>query len=80
LDKESILQYLKSLKLKNTEGYDGIPHRIPIDGSEQLISPPTTLFDMIYTQKKIAGLWKVFKTVLIFKNNEKPRIWFTTGL
>jgi hypothetical protein len=54
--------------MKNTEGYDRIPQRILIDGSEHLIAPLTKLFDLIYTHKQIPEQCKLVKTVPIYKN------------
>ena len=39
-----ILECIKSLKVKNTEGYNIIPQRIIIDGQDSLIKPLTKLF------------------------------------
>ena len=40
-----ILNCIKYIKLKNTEGYDQIPQRIIIDGISILIKPLTRLFE-----------------------------------
>jgi hypothetical protein len=43
-----IIEVIKSLKHKNSEGYDRIPQRIPLDGMEQLILLFEKLFNLIY--------------------------------
>jgi hypothetical protein len=53
--------------LKNTEGYDKIPKRILKDRSDQLLTPLTELFALVYNFKQIPEQWKVAKTVRIFK-------------
>ena len=68
MGRERILQCIKSLSMKNTEGYDRIPQRILVDGSDHLLTPLTRLFDLIYNHKQIPEQWKVSKTVPIYKN------------
>ena len=48
MDKDSILECVKTLKIKNCEGYDRIPQRILVDGISELIHPLTELFELIY--------------------------------
>ena len=45
---DKIIECIKSLKMKNTEGYDRIPQRIIIDGQESLSKPLEKLFSLIY--------------------------------
>ena len=39
MDSERIKECVKSLKIKNTEGYDRIPQRIIVDGLDSLDKP-----------------------------------------
>ena len=48
---DKILESIKGLKLKNTEGYDRIPQRIIIDGGMVLCKPLENLFRLIYRDK-----------------------------
>ena len=53
MTEQNVLKAVKSMKIKNCEGHDGIPLRILIDGIDILIKPLTNLFTKIYDQKKI---------------------------
>ena len=63
MTENEILEAVKSLKMKNSEGYDRIPQRILIDGIEHLIKPLTILFNKIYEDKKNT------RTMALCKNN-----------
>ena len=54
-----IIECVKSLKIKNTEGYDRIPQRIIIDGLDALSKPLTKLFELVYRDTKIPGQWHI---------------------
>ena len=54
-----ILECVKSLKIKNTEGLDRIPQRIIIDGLDSLIKPLVKLFVLVYRDMKPEGPWPV---------------------
>ena len=60
---KDIRECIKSIKLKNTEGYDGIPQRVLVDGLKQLLAPLTHLFELIYRNKVIPEQWVVLKIV-----------------
>ena len=60
----NIINAIKSLKLKNSEGYDRIPQRILVDGGVQLIKPLAKLFALIYSEKMIPDQWRVSKIIL----------------
>ena len=47
MTKEQIIECIKSLKIKNTEGYDRIPQRIIINGLEALGKPLEKLFSLV---------------------------------
>lgn len=68
MSKLEVMECLKTLKNKNSEGYDRIPQRILKDGSDILVAPLSGLFTRIYNQKTIPGQWKISKTIPIFKN------------
>ena len=67
MTKKDILECMKSLKCKNSEGFDRIPQRVLVDGVEHLINPFTELFALIYKEMKIPEQWKVARTIPIFK-------------
>jgi hypothetical protein len=68
MTKEDIIECMKSLKCKNSEGFDRIPQRILVDGMEHLINPITRLLALIYKETKIPEQWKVARTIPVFKN------------
>jgi hypothetical protein len=68
MNKNDVYECLKSLKCKNSEGFDRIPQRILLDGAEILIDPLTSIFEKIYQQKTIPDQWLVAKTLPVFKN------------
>ena len=53
MDRESIVDCVKSLKIKNSEGFDRLPQKILFDGLDHLIDPLTSLFSKIYYSKEI---------------------------
>jgi hypothetical protein len=59
---------MKSLKRKNSEGFDRIPQRVLADGMEYLINLFTKLFALICKEIKIPDQWKVARTIPVFKN------------
>ena len=65
---------LKTIKIKNCEGYDRIPQRILSDGANILIGPFTGLFERIYNQKSIPEQWSISKVIPIFKKGLKNNI------
>ena len=46
---------IKSIKIKNCEGYDRIPQRVLNEGIEHLLSPLSILFRSIYNSKFITS-------------------------
>ena len=73
MDEKSIKECMLTLKPKNSEGFDRIPQRVLLDGTEHLLQPLTTLFAQIYKQRKIPNQWLVAKTIPIFKNKGEKR-------
>ena len=69
-----IMESIKSIKCKNSEGFDRIPQRILIDGAEILLPAFTGLFRRIYFQKKIPDQWSVAKVIPIHKKGLKSDI------
>ena len=69
-----IAECLKTIKNKNCECYDRIPHKILSDGANNLIVPLTGLFYPINTQKLIPEQWSIAKVVPIFKKGLKCNI------
>jgi hypothetical protein len=69
-----IKEYILSLKIKNTEGYDRLPQRIIIDGVNILLRPFTGLFDLIYKYKKLPQQWLVSKIIPIHKKGPKHNV------
>jgi hypothetical protein len=50
LNKNDIYEYLKTLKCKNSEGFNRIPQRVLLDEAEILVNPLSTIFKKIYLQ------------------------------
>ena len=50
---------IKSIKIKNCEGYDRIPQRILADGAELLLEPLSKLFEFVYSLKRIPEQWRI---------------------
>ena len=48
MTRNDIIECINGLKIKNPEGYDGVPQRILDDGRDSLIEPLTVLFRLIY--------------------------------
>ena len=59
---------------RNSEGHDGIPQRIIIDGLSKLIDPLTVLFNSIYMTKVIPEQWKLSKITPVHKKGAKNNI------
>ena len=73
MDLESVIICMKSMKSKNSEGYDRIPQRILVDGVDVLAVPMQKLMSLIYSEVKIPEQWLVSKTIPIFKNKGQKR-------
>ena len=68
MDEVAILECVKTIPLKNTEGFDRIPQRILVDGIGVLIKPLGILFSKVYSEKLVPSQWLVSKTIPIYKN------------
>ena len=71
---DNIIKALKSIKIKNSEGYDRIPQRILNEGMNYLIQPCIKLFNLIYTQRKLPDQWSVSKIIPLFKKGSKTDV------
>ena len=63
-----VLECIKTLKGKNSEGLDRIPQRILVDGAEVLLKPISGLFKRIYVTGMVPDQWLIAKTIPVFKN------------
>ena len=70
----SVMNALKSIKIKNSEGYDRIPQRIFNEAKSILIRPITRLFELIYNNNQIPEQWSISKIIPIFKKGSKNSI------
>ena len=70
----NVMNALRSIKIKNSEGYDRIPQRILNEGRELLIKPITRLFELIYESNQIPEQWSISKVIPIFKKGSKTLI------
>ena len=64
---ERIMECIKSLKIKNTEGYAIIPQRIIIDVGGILCKPWVNLFKLVYRDKAVTGPWLISKIIPVHK-------------
>ena len=74
MTQENIAECIKSIKIKNNEGFDRIPQRVLVDGISNLLSPLTALFQLIYNERKVPDQWIVSKIIPIFKKGDKTKI------
>ena len=70
----NVLQAIKSLKPKYSEGYDRIPVKILYDGIPHLLKPLSYLFNNIYAKKQIPEQWLISKITPIFKKGNQNEI------
>ena len=71
---ENISRAMKSIKVKNSEGFDRIPQRIFNEGLESLLHPVHRLFNLIYSKKEIPEQWSISKIVPIHKKGAKNEV------
>ena len=71
---DDIIECVKSIKIKNSEGYDRIPQRILVDGIGYLALPLAHLFNEIYCTNVIPDQWLISKVCPIFKKGNKNDI------
>ena len=71
---KNVSNAMKSIKIKNCEGYDRIPQRVLNEGMEILLQPTQKLFNLIYINKAIPEQWSISKIVPIFKKGSKNEI------
>ena len=58
---------IKSIKIKNSEGYDRIPQRILVEGIKHLLAPLSKLFKTVYDSKSIPEQWLFSKIIPVHK-------------
>ena len=71
---ENVIAAVKSLKIKNCEGFDRIPVRILIDGINELAPVLCHLFQLIYEHKIIPSQWKISKVMPLLKSGNPTKI------
>ena len=71
---ENVLIAIKSLKIKNCEGFDRIPVRILIDGINELVQVLSHLFNLIYKHKTIPSQWRISKIKPLLKTGNPTKI------
>jgi len=69
-----IIECVKTIKIKNIEGYDRIPQRILVDGIDHLVRPLSHLFSLIYNNNELPSQWLIAKVCPIFKKGNKNEI------
>ena len=74
MTRDNIIKAIKSIKIKNCEGYDRIPQRILYEGIDYLIEPMHKLFNLIYESKKLPQQWLISKIIPIFKKGSKTEV------
>ena len=70
----NVVKAIKSLKVKNCEGFDRIPVRILCDGIKELTPVLCHLFNLIYTQKTIPSQWLISKVIPLLKKGNPTKI------
>ena len=73
-----VIECIKSIKCKNSEGFDRIPQRVLCDGILHLQAPLIRLFRLIYEQRTILEQWRVAKIIPIHKKAAKVLITMIT--
>ena len=71
MTRTDIVNSVKSLKVKNSEGYDRIPQRVLIDGLEILVEPLTIFFNKVYMSREIPGQWLISKIIPVNKKGSR---------
>ena len=74
MNSDDIMLCVKSIKIKNSEGYDRIPQRVLTEGITYFLAPLTKLFQLIYRDKMIPEQWRMSKIVPIHKKGSKQVI------
>ena len=69
-----VINAIKSLNSKNSEGHDRIPVRIIVDGIDYVSKPLTILFNNIYNTQKLPEQWLISKIIPILKKGTASKI------
>ena len=67
MDEGSITECIRSLKMKNSEGFDQISQRGIADGADFLLLAFTKQFKLNYDQALIPSQWLITKTIFTLK-------------
>ena len=67
MDLNSIVECVKTLNIKNSEGYNRIPRRVLVDGIEVISGAFEGLFSRVYNQTAIPAQWQISKNIPIYK-------------
>ena len=74
MDAVEVESCIRSIKVKNSEGFDRIPQRILVEGMVHLLPPLIKLFSAIYLSKKIPEQWRLSKIIPVHKSGCKQSI------
>ena len=70
----NITECVRSIKIKNCDGYDRIPQIILVDGIDHLAVPLIHLFNQIYQRNELPDQWLISKVCPILKKGNKHDI------
>ena len=71
---DNVSNAIRSLELKNCEGFDRIPVRYLIDGITQITPVLSHLFNLIFKTKQIPDQWHISKVIPIFKKAIRTKL------
>ena len=74
MKEDDVINAIKSLNSKNSEGHDRIPVRIIVDGIDYVSKPLTILFNNIYNTNKLPEQWLISKIIPILKKGTASKI------
>ena len=76
MTESDIKECVRSIKVKNSEGFDRITQRVLVDGENQLLKTLMNFFYRIYQEKCVPEQWLVSKIIPIHKKviNAKLKI------
>ena len=74
MTQEYVYSAIKSLKIKNCEGFDRIPVRILCDSINEITPVLSHLFSLIYKHKEIQKQWRISKIIPLLKKGNPTKI------
>ena len=80
MTEQNVLKAVQNIKLKNSEGCDGIPTRILVDGINELIEPMRTLFNNIYAWAVKLEVRGSSFGALVWYSDTVPSTWITSAV